>query len=1338
VKDLTSSRLSPKLVALALATCFACGIAQANPTLPQVVAGSAAFSQQGNTLAITNADKAIIQWQSFSIGANETTRFIQPSSASSVLNRVTGNNPSELLGRLQSNGQVFLINPAGILVGPGASIDTAAFVASTLNLSNADFLANKLNFSASGAPGSVRNRGEIRTPEGGFVYLVGDAVENQGLIHAPGGEILLAAGKSVQLLDTATPGVRIEITAGDQAALNIGQLIAESGRIGIAGAMVRQSGKISASSAISEGGRIFLKATGDDYVEGSASMEAQGTRGGQIEVLGQRVALTDQARLDVSGHQAGGSILIGGDYQGSNTSVPNATISYVGPDVTLRADALTAGKGGKVVVWADDSTRASGTISARGGPSGGDGGLVETSGKSKLSTTGLTVDTSAPRGVAGLWLLDPGNVTISTVASGTTYSTPFTPLVDSSILASDIETSLGNTAVSITTGGATPPSGTITVDAPISWTSTNAFSLQADNKIQLNQSISGTNATLSLSAGPGGITDAANASITANNLAIRSQGDVNLGTASHSVAHIAATLGSAGNLNKNLTLNNSSSLVVDQITDAGGTLNGISSTLDASGFAAATPNGVITLISAGGISQAAGALLSGKAVVAKSTGASVTLTNNNPTGVIAGSAYMDFSYTSSNGIFLTKINADQGVRSTMAGNVTLNAGGNIGQDTNFSGAIIDVPAGQTSLTAANGISLTNNNTIKTLSSATTSNGSITIVDANAGGLSIAGSVTAPAGNKVALGNTAGGISFANGGVITGPAGILISAPSVLATGLDASATIMSSSGMVRVVTDSFDLGSFGNITGAGFKISPRSSATSIEINDPSCAAGPLCLISSQFTSSRITAGEMQIGIGADEVNPALGTFPKSTTISVASNIVRGASDSLYLVSDGNISQSGGAITAQTLGLTSNADVTLGTTASTVSKLVGKANTTFNFKNSGALSLASGVTPFGGTAQSGITASSISLTTGGALTGPGSISGSSLSAQTSAGSIGASGSPLTTSLGTFSGTSADSIFLSNTGNLQLSSVNATGNTVNISTSGTLTVPYMGGSIHTGSGGAISLQSSGNMDIGVGGNATYHALLEALTGSVTLYSTGGIVTVDASASITPSPSVTSGGAGGGGGGGGGTVTPTTPTTPTTPPVTPPPSEPTTPTEPTTPPPSEPPVVVAPSTPVEPPPTQPLPNPLPETGTLPTGIVAPVTSTQTQLTTSVVSLSQNSPVVLVPVSVVLTSPLPSPTTSGGSTPTFAGGTVGGDSANSFAGGELFTAPLLQPTLIPTTPSLFSGSMLMVSPPASGGSGTVEFDNSGGTQNPNANTTQEGGTNNGSPPRQYPRCSA
>ena len=133
--------LKHTVVALALAY-GACGShAWANPSGGTVVNGSATFATTGNTLTVTNTPNTIINWQGFSIGAGETTRFTQPSSASAVLNRVTTQSVSSILGNLQSNGRVFLVNPNGILFSAGAQVNTAGFTATTVNYLDSAFLA---------------------------------------------------------------------------------------------------------------------------------------------------------------------------------------------------------------------------------------------------------------------------------------------------------------------------------------------------------------------------------------------------------------------------------------------------------------------------------------------------------------------------------------------------------------------------------------------------------------------------------------------------------------------------------------------------------------------------------------------------------------------------------------------------------------------------------------------------------------------------------------------------------------------------------------------------------------------------------------------------------------------------------------------------------------------------------------------------------------------------------------------------------------------------------------------------------------------------------------------
>ena len=277
------------------------------PTLPTVVSGNATFATSGQALTVTNSANAIINWQGFSISQNELTRFLQPSAASSVLNRITGGDPSRILGTLQSNGRVLLINPNGILFGANARVDVNGLIASSLNLSNQDFLAGRMNFSAGSTAGRVENRGAITTPGGGQVYLIAPDVANSGVITAPNGDIMLAAGKEVLLVDKANPEIAVVVSAPENRALNLGTLAADAGRIGMYGGILRQKGIISANSAVSEGGKIFLRATRSIEFGATSVISADGVAGGQVVIK-----TSDNGQLSGTLH-AGGTVSARGD-----------------------------------------------------------------------------------------------------------------------------------------------------------------------------------------------------------------------------------------------------------------------------------------------------------------------------------------------------------------------------------------------------------------------------------------------------------------------------------------------------------------------------------------------------------------------------------------------------------------------------------------------------------------------------------------------------------------------------------------------------------------------------------------------------------------------------------------------------------------------------------------------------------------------------------------------------------------------------------------------------------------------------------------------------------------
>ncbi len=351
---------------------------RANGVDPTVVAGSATFTTAGGNLDIVNSPGAIIHWQGFSIGAAETTRFIQQSADSSVLNRVLGSDSSLIFGTLTSNGRVFLINPAGIVFGEGARIDVAGLVASTLNVTDTDFLANRANFASDSIAGSIDNRGHITTPSGGSVYLVGSNVSNTGIINSPQGDVILAAGHSVKIFDTSTPGVRVEMMASDNTAINLGQILVRSGEVGIYSAALRNAGIIDASQVVRDAtGKIVLRAqgqltldetshltvngeqagqvivqslTGNTRVAGSVEAIADGAGqvGGTIHILGNGVDLAS-THINASGDAAGGTVLVGGDFHGEG-AVQTSERTSLDADVVIHADAIRAGKGGRKVI----------------------------------------------------------------------------------------------------------------------------------------------------------------------------------------------------------------------------------------------------------------------------------------------------------------------------------------------------------------------------------------------------------------------------------------------------------------------------------------------------------------------------------------------------------------------------------------------------------------------------------------------------------------------------------------------------------------------------------------------------------------------------------------------------------------------------------------------------------------------------------------------------------------------------------------------------------------------------------------------------------------------------
>lgn len=486
-------RVRPLLLAVALANGFSALPAVAQPTGAQAIHGTATLTRQGANLLVTTQNGAgtrhsAINWQSFSIPGGSTTHFAQPDAASTSINRVLGANPSAIFGTLSSNGRLVLVNPAGITVGAGAVVDTAGFTASTLRMTDADAIAGRLRFGEGSAAGPLRVDGRILASSGDVV-LIGTDVQAgaQAVIRSPQGATVLAAGQKVELTGRGLEGIHLEVQAPADQAVNLGTLQGDA--VGIFAGTLRHSGLVQASAATVQGGRVVLKAA--DHAETSGTVIAQGANGagGQVDLLGKTVGVMAGAVIDTSNTAGGGRIRVGGDYLGGNPDVPNAQVTYVAADAQLRANATDHGDGGRVIVWADDTTRVHGSIQARGGANGGDGGFIETSGKRYLDANGARVDASASAGQGGQWLLDPSDLTIkATGIDSPGLFNPFLAGLTNSLLTLGTLTNALSTGTSVTLrtdGGGTGGSGNVVFDGSagaldIAHTGTGAKTLTID------------------------------------------------------------------------------------------------------------------------------------------------------------------------------------------------------------------------------------------------------------------------------------------------------------------------------------------------------------------------------------------------------------------------------------------------------------------------------------------------------------------------------------------------------------------------------------------------------------------------------------------------------------------------------------------------------------------------------------------------------------------------------------------------------------------------------------------------------------------------------------------
>ena len=300
---------SRKLVAAALS--LTASFAQASPAGGEVVAGAGSIAQSGNTTTVTQASQNLsLNWQGFNIGKQETVNFAQPSSSAIAVNRIFDTNGSQILGHLNANGQVYLINPNGILFGQGAQVNVGALVASTLNVNDASLAGNARLFSGAGT-GSIVNRGTINAARGGYVALLGNTVSNQGTITAPLGTVALGAGNAVTLNFNGNSLVRMQVDQSvlDSLAENGGLIRADGGLVvmnagakdALLASVVNNTGKIEARTVENHEGTIVLlggMAAGTVHVGGTLDASAPtGGNGGFVETSAAHVKVAGDAKI---------------------------------------------------------------------------------------------------------------------------------------------------------------------------------------------------------------------------------------------------------------------------------------------------------------------------------------------------------------------------------------------------------------------------------------------------------------------------------------------------------------------------------------------------------------------------------------------------------------------------------------------------------------------------------------------------------------------------------------------------------------------------------------------------------------------------------------------------------------------------------------------------------------------------------------------------------------------------------------------------------------------------------------------------------------------------------
>jgi filamentous hemagglutinin family protein len=314
-----SSKSGAKALSVMIALILLSPTGASAATLPQGgainVGEGTIVNNGGNQLVIKQTtDKLGVNWQSFNVGPDGQVIFDQPGKHSIAMNRVVGSDGSAILGRIDANGQVFLINPSGVIFGKDAQVNVGGIVASTLDISDEDFKNGNYKFKTGATNGEVINHGTLQAADGGYVALLGKSVKNTGVIKARLGTAALAAGNAVTLDFGGDGLLKVQVDKSAVSALvdNKGLIQADGGSIlmtarasnALLNTVVNNDGIIQAQTIENRGGKIFLDGGTDNGASGTvmvagtldASAPVKGD-GGFIETSGSHVKIADGAKI---------------------------------------------------------------------------------------------------------------------------------------------------------------------------------------------------------------------------------------------------------------------------------------------------------------------------------------------------------------------------------------------------------------------------------------------------------------------------------------------------------------------------------------------------------------------------------------------------------------------------------------------------------------------------------------------------------------------------------------------------------------------------------------------------------------------------------------------------------------------------------------------------------------------------------------------------------------------------------------------------------------------------------------------------------------------------------